>query len=189
MPEDRLALGPIPPTEDDWHIGRFSLLQAYLAGLRDDDGAPLFEVVARNRDQRGGPDPVLSTLDASDFDELWLFAVDTGDGLDPADCAAIGRFRKRGGGLMVTRDHMDLGCSVCSLGGVGEAHYFHSQHMDPDESRRRIDDVETSYIRWPNYHSGANGDFQDIDIVAPRHPVLSRPGGSGGDPPFCRPSP
>jgi hypothetical protein len=73
---------------------------------------------------------------------------------------------------------MDLGCSVCSLGGVGEAHYFHSKHPDPDESRHQIDDVETSYISWPNYHPGANGDFQDIEIVAPRHPVLSRPDGS-----------
>jgi hypothetical protein len=72
---------------------------------------------------------------------------------------------------------MDLGSSVCSLGGVGDAHYFHSKHLDPDESRRRVDDVETSYILWPNYHSGANGDFQDIQVVAPRHPVLSRPDG------------
>jgi hypothetical protein len=169
----------IPPVEDDWHVGRFSMLRDYLAGLRDGQGAPLFDVVARNRDRPSGPDPVLSTLDSSDFDELWLFAVDTGDGLGSADCAAIGRFRQRGGGLMVTRDHMDLGCSVCSLGGVGEAHFFHSKHLDPDESRRCIDDVETSYILWPNYHSGANGDFQDIDIVAPRHPVRSRPDGAG----------
>jgi hypothetical protein len=169
----------IPAVEDDWHIGRFSLLRDHLSGLRDEQGAPLFEVVARDRDRPTGPDPVLSTLDSSDFDELWLFAVDTGDGLDSEDCAAIGRFRQRGGGLMVTRDHMDLGCSVCSLGGVGDAHFFHSKHLDPDASRHCIDDIETSYILWPNYHSGANGDFQDIDIAAPRHPVLSRPGGAG----------
>jgi hypothetical protein len=167
-----------PAVGDDWHIGRFSLLRDYLSGLRSEQGRPLFDVVARNRDRATGPDPVLSTLDASDYDELWLFAVDTGDGLDSADCAAIGRFRKAGGGLMVTRDHMDLGCSVCSLGGVGEAHYFHSKHLDPDESRHCIDDVATSEILWPNYHSGANGDFQDIEIAGPRHPVLSRPGGS-----------
>jgi hypothetical protein len=167
----------IPPVEDDWHIGRFSQLHDYLSALRDDGGAPLFEVVARDRDRADGPDPVLSTLDSSDFDELWLFAVDVGNGLDPADCAAIGRFRQRGGGLMVTRDHMNLGSSVCSLGGIGDAHYFHSKHLDPDESRRRIDDVETSYISWPNYHSGANGDFQDIEIVGARHAVLSRPDG------------
>jgi len=178
MPPAKILLQTtIPATEDDWHIGRFSLLRDYLAGLRDDEGAPLFEVVARDRARPGGPDPLLSTIDDSDFDALWLFAVDVGDGLDPADCAAIGRFRQRGGGLMVTRDHMDLGSSVCSLGGVGEAHYFHSKHLDPDESRRQIDDVETSYISWPNYHSGANGDFQDITIAAPRHPVLSRPDG------------
>ncbi len=177
----------IPPVEDDWHIGRFSLLRDYLAGLRDAQGAPLFEVVARDREQPDGPDPVLSTIDTSDYDELWLFAVDTGNGTSTRpDCAAIGRFRKRGGGIMVTRDHMDLGSSVCSLGGIGDAHYFHSKHLDPDESRRCIDDVETSYILWPNYHSGANGDFQDIDIVAPRHPVLSRPDRQSRSRHFCR---
>jgi hypothetical protein len=33
-----------------------------------------------------GDDPVLSTLDTSEFDELWLFAVDVGDGISKKDC-------------------------------------------------------------------------------------------------------
>ena len=163
----------IPTTEDDWHIGRFSLLHEHLAGLKDADGAPLCEVTARDRGPVGQPDPVLSTLDQSDFDELWLFAVDVGDGLDPADCAGISKFRRKGGGLMVTRDHMDLGSSVCSLGGVGAAHFFHSRHCDPDASRCARDDAETLEISWPNYHSGANGDFQHIAPEGPLHPVLT----------------
>lgn len=122
--------------------------------------------------RRRAPDPVLSTIDRSDFDQLWLFAVDTGDGLDIEDCAAIGRFRKNGGGLLITRDHMDLGSSVCTLGGVGDAHFFHSKHVDPDATRHVIDDRETAAILWPNYHSGANGDFQEIAIVGDPHPVL-----------------
>src|SRR5437870_1848311 len=117
----------IPFTEDDWHIGRFSRLQAVLAAMEG------VEVTGRNRQAPPGQtDPVLGSLDRSDFDEMWLFAVDTGDGLNGEECAAISRFRQRGGGLMVTRDHMDLGCSVCTLGGVGEAHYFHSKNPDPD---------------------------------------------------------
>lgn len=170
----------IPPVEDDWHIQRFSLLRDHLTGLRDEDGATIFHVTARDRETATGRDPVLSTIDRSDFDQLWLFAVDTGDGLDEADCAAIGRFRARGGGLLVTRDHMDLGSSVCSLGGVGRAHFFHSHNPDPDESRHVIDDRETSYILWPNYHSGANGDYQEIEPVAPPHPVLRDPDAPGG---------
>jgi len=162
----------IPPIADDWNIARFSILRDYLAGLTDDDGAPLCEVTARDRSAPNGPDPVLSTIDRSGFDQLWLFAVDTGDGLDREDCAAIGRFRKNGGGLLVTRDHMDLGSSVCSLGGVGNAHFFHSRHVDPDPARHVVDDRETAAILWPNYHSGSNGDFQEIDIVAPPHPLL-----------------
>ncbi|MET3651979.1 hypothetical protein [Dyella japonica] len=170
----------IPYAEDDWHIGRFSLLHQYLADLRGDDGLPLFEVTARDRDALGAPDSVLSQLDSSPFDELWLFAVDTGNGLTDDDCAAIGRFRQRGGGMLVTRDHMDLGSSVCTLGGVGAAHFFHSKHPDPDPARRQIDDTVTTNISWPNYHSGANGDFQRIEPSLPVHPVLNDPQSADG---------
>lgn len=170
----------IPTIEDDWHIGRFSMLRDTLAGLKDSDGAPMTRVTARDRDSATGPDPVLSTLDESDYDQLWLFAVDTGDGLDAEDCAAISRFRKKGRGLMVTRDHMDLGASVCTLGGVGAAHYFHSKNPEPDPDRHCIDDNETPTISWPNYHSGANGDFQSIEIVGERHPVLMDPEAEDG---------
>jgi hypothetical protein len=162
----------IVPTEDDWHIGRFSMLRDQLASLEG------VEVVARDRGAPPGEtDPVLGALDTSDFDELWLFAVDVGDGLDGDECAAISRFRKRGGGLMVTRDHMDLGSSVCTLGGVGEAHHFHSRNLDPDESRRRRDDPDTTTIDWPNYHSGANGDFQQIQVADPVHPLFQKEDG------------
>jgi hypothetical protein len=165
----------IPPTEDDWHIGRFALLRDHLAGLTDASGAPLFDVVARDRAPLPGPDPVLSTIDRSDFDQLWLFAVDVGDGLTTEDCAAIGRFRQGGRGLMVTRDHMDLGSSICSIGGVGQAHYFHSRQRDPDAQRHAIDDRDTDYILWPNYHSGANGDVQTIRPEGAVHPLLFDP--------------
>ena len=170
----------IPPIADDWNIGRFSMLRDTLAGSVDAHGAPLFDVTARNRTAPGSPDPVLSTIDQSNYDELWLFAVDTGDGLDPEDCAAIGRFREKGRGLLVTRDHMDLGCSVCTLGGVGAAHFFHSKHLDPDATRHVIDDRETTDISWPNYHSGANGDFQEIAVVGPLHPLLRDPAAPDG---------
>jgi hypothetical protein len=118
---------------------------------------------------------VLSTIDQGDFDALWLFAVDTGDGLTPEDCAAITRFRRSGRGLLVTRDHMDLGSSVCTLGGVGDAHYFHSKRQDPDPEKRQRDDPFTLAIDWPNFHSGANGDFQQIEVVGAPHPVLANP--------------
>jgi hypothetical protein len=75
---------------------------------------------------------------------------------------------------------MDLGCSVCSLGGVGAAHYFHSKNLDPDPSRHCIDNVCTTDISWPNYHSGSNGDYQEITPVEPLHPVLRDPDDLGG---------
>jgi hypothetical protein len=163
----------IPTTADDWSIARFNRLGALLREQRDDRGNPLYDVTMRDRDQPGRPDPILATIDDSWFDQLWLFAVDAGDGLTEEDCEAISRFRKRGSGLLVTRDHMDLGSSVCGLGGIGKAHYFHTINQDPDAAKCIADDPYTTYISWPNFHSGANGDFQEIEIVGPAHPVLA----------------
>lgn len=163
----------IPPIEDDWNIQRFSLLRDHLAGITDPEGKALFSVTARNREtDNNGNDIVLSGLDTTDFDELWLFAVDAGNGLSVADCQGITRFRQRGGGMLTTRDHQDLGSSLCTLGGVGRAHFFHSRHLDPDESRHVRDDQDTKTISWPNYHSGNNGDYQRVTPVEPIHEIL-----------------
>jgi hypothetical protein len=171
----------IPATGDDWHIGRFSMLGKYLSGLRDGEGQLLCEVMARDRETNAdGDDEVLSQLDASDFDELWLFAVDTGDGLTEADCQGITRFRQRGGGILSTRDHQDLGSSLCTLGGIGRAHFFHSKNPDPDESRHARDDQATEEISWPNYHSGSNGDYQIVTPVEPAHELLRNPSSLSG---------
>lgn len=167
----------IPFTEDDWHVGRFSLLTEHLRSLKDADGNSLYYVTTRNREVDGsGVDPVMAALDESDYDQLWLFALDLGEGLSPADCAGITRFRKRGGGILSARDHNDMGSSLCTLGGIGAAHYFHSKQQDPDESRNCRDDQDTKNIDWPNYHSGSNGDYQKIN--AADHELLSRPDGS-----------
>lgn len=167
----------IPHDDNDWHIGRFSLLIDHLSSLADGDGNKLYNVTARNREtDASGNDPVLSRLAESDIDQLWLFALDTGEGLTKEDCAGITAFRQRGGGILSSRDHNDLGCSLCTLGGIGAAHYFHSKHQDPDSTRNRRDDEVTLNIDWPNYHSGANGDFQKIRAVD--HPLFRRADGS-----------
>lgn len=158
----------IPFVQDDWHVGRFSLLCDLLSEEHD--------VVPRNRD--GRDDSVLPHVDESGFDQLWLIAVDNGDGLTAEECAAIGRFRTRGGGLLVTRDHMDLGRSICNLGGVGAAHHFHNYNPDPDANNRARDDAGTPSIDWPNFHSGSNGDVQEVETVGPVHEVLRRADGS-----------
>jgi len=172
MPSKILLQTTIPATEDDWSIARFELLRSFLAGVKDEAGSPAFDVTARNRAPLGNPDPVISNLGASDFNALWLFAVDGGDNLTPEDCAGITAFRQRGGGIMVTRDHMDLGSSICTLGGIGAAHHFHTRNVNPDDARHVIDDPFTTYISWPNFHSGANGDYQEIVVAGPEHPVL-----------------
>jgi hypothetical protein len=164
----------IRESQDDWSIARFSLLKTYLQTVKDNLGQPIFEVTARDRDSLGAPDRVLSILDTLHFDQLWLFAVDAGDGLTREDCDAISRFRAGGGGIVVARDHMDLGSSICRLAGIGAAHHFHTRNVDPD-ALQEVDDRFSSHILWPNFHSGANGDFQAINVMPPTHPVLVNP--------------
>ena len=171
----------IPPIDDDWNIGRFSLLRDHLASLKDDNNQPLYNVTTRDRQtDPEGNDAVLSNLDKTDFDELWLFAVDTGDGLTAADCQGITRFRQRGGGILTTRDHQDLGSSLCTVGGVGRAHYFHTRHLEPDSSRHVADERGTPEILWPNYHSGSNGNYQRVTQVEPVHELLRNPKNASG---------
>lgn len=172
-PINILVQTTIPAYPDDWNIDRFSLLRAQLASLTEKTGEPLYNVTARNREVNAdGNDKVLSVIDNTDFDELWLFAVDSGTGLTVADCQGITRFRQRGGGLLTTRDHQDLGSSLCTLGGVGRAHFFHTKHPEPDETRHIRDDQGAQTISWPNYHSGSNGDYQRITAVKPVHELL-----------------
>ena len=167
-----------PRIEDSWHVGRFSLLRRELASIRDEDGNLRYDVVARDRDATRADDTVLSKLDESGFDELWLLGVDFGDGLSDADADGILRFHRRGGGVFATRDHQDLGCSLVRLGPIGELHNFHHHNPEPDSSRRRRDDPGTLEIDWPNYHSGNNGDLQTVHAIEPVHPLMHRADGS-----------
>jgi hypothetical protein len=137
-----------------------------------------FDVTSRDKETGKREDPVLLRVDESEFDEMWLLAVDSGGGLSAAECEAITRFRKRGRGLLVTRDHQDLGSSICPIGGIGAANYFHSRNVDPDPSHQRRDDDQAAEIDWPNYHSGQNGEYQRIKVVRGGHPLLRRNDGS-----------
>ncbi len=163
----------LPTDVNDWTMPSFSLLIDYLSSLKDDQGKPLIELTARDRTPDAeGNDPFLSHLNRQDFDELWLFALDVGGGLSPADCEGITRFHREGGGILTTRDHQDMGISMSPLPTLGKYHYFHSCQADPDPERCCRDDSCTLNIDWPNYHSGLNGDYQTITPVMPVHELL-----------------
>jgi hypothetical protein len=163
----------IPYAKDNWSIERFSILADVLSAIRDENGSKLFQITARDRENlSSGNDRVLSEIDESDFNELWLFGVDVGGGLSDLDCAAIGRFRLQGGGIFMSRDHQDLGISFCALGGIGAANHFHSKNLESDPDRQKADDTDTPQISWPNYHSGNNGDYQRVEATKPLHPIM-----------------
>jgi hypothetical protein len=171
----------IPHIENDWNISRFSLLRDYLASLTTADGQPLATVTARDRESdANGDDPILSTIADSDYDQVWLIGVDVGGntGVSADECASLTRYREQGGAIFSTRDHQNLGSSLCNLGGIGEAHYFHDVNPEPDPERRARDDPYTTIIDWPNYHSGSNGDVQSVRAPEPVHPVMSNGDGT-----------
>jgi hypothetical protein len=166
----------IPRADDDWHVGRFSMLCDHLAGWRGADGGAVCEVTARDR-AGAADDPVLSHLADMAFDELWLFAVDTGQGLTPREREALFEFHARGGGILTARDHQDLGASLCGIPCLGPLEHFHCLQPESEEARRQPDDGNAR-ISWPNYHSGWNGDLQSIVATSPAHPLLFRDGRS-----------
>jgi hypothetical protein len=147
---------------EDWDVSHFALL----ADTLRDAG---HEVIARNREGRGRDDPVLSRLDELGYDQLWLMAVDVGDGLTDSEAKAITRFRENGGGVLTARDHEHLGRCLLRLGSVGLVNQFHDADVDPSTQR---DDQDTPTISWPNYHSGANGDYQPVLTQEPVHELL-----------------
>ena len=146
----------------DWDISRFSLLARELR----DAG---HHVIARNRVDGADDDPVLSHVDSLGVDQVWLMAVDVGDGLSAADTEAIVRFRHNGGGVLTARDHQDLGCCLLQLGSLGAVNQFHHTVDDP---AALCDDQDNPDIAWPNYHSGANGDYQPVLSSDPVHELL-----------------
>ena len=151
----------IPENPGDWDIDRFSKLAGVLR-------AAGHSVVARNRAPQC-EDPVLRHLDTLGFDQLWLMAVDTGDGLTRAESGAIVRFRENGGGVLTARDHQDLGSCLLQLGSLGTVNRFHDESVDP---ATMCDDLDNPDIAWPNYHSGANGDYQPVLAEGPVHELL-----------------
>src|SRR5262245_65910329 len=115
------------------------MLAQYLSELTDANGNHLYTVLARDRENMAnGDEKILSTLDQSDVDQLWLFGVDVGGGLSDNDCAAIGRFRQRGGGVLTFRDHQDVGISFCTLGRIGAGYHVPTKHQKLDSARRMI---------------------------------------------------
>ena len=164
--------------ENDWNVGRFSLLAEHLRSLRDPGGIPLYEVVARNRAEDGaGNDVDLAELAAGAYEQLWLIGTDVTGALTADDVEHINRFRRQGGGTLLSRDHEDLGACITRLVTLGATQYFHTANPDPDESHRCADDSETPAISWPNFHSGRNGDLQAVSPVEPVHPLMRRAAG------------
>lgn len=142
--------------EGEWQIERFSALVSLLL-------AEGHTVVARNREPGAdGSDPVLSSLDTSQFDELWLFAADRGNGLAPGDVRGILHFRERGGGIFTARDQENVGVSLLNLGSVGLVNHFRTYNR---QLRRRG-------FRVTESRHGLQSEYERIVPLEPVHELL-----------------
>src|SRR5438874_12836944 len=156
----------IGPVADDWNIGRFSLLAEHLRGLTDPAGASLYHVVARDRIEHSqGHDTDLEEAARGAYGQLWLIAVDATGALTQVDVGNIGRFRQGGGGILLTRDHQDLGACLPKLGAVGATHFFQTVNPDPDASRRCRDATGTPSINWADFQSRRTGESAPINAA------------------------
>jgi len=163
---------------DDWNVARFSLLAAHLRTLRDARGELRYEVFARDRVENAtGDDRDLALAATGAYAQVWRIAADPVGALTETDIENIKGFRRAGGGILLTRDHQDLGACVTKLGALGATQYFQSVNPDPEPARRCRDDRGTPSISWPNFHSGANGDLQRVTPVEPVHVLMKRPRG------------
>ena len=85
----------IPFTEDDWHIGRFSLLQQHLRSLKGVGGSPRYAVDARDRvENAAGADKDLQAAAGGAYDQVWLIGTDSTGGLTRQDIDALNQDRK-----------------------------------------------------------------------------------------------
>ena len=75
------------------------------------------------------------------------------------------------------RDDEDLGSCLVCLGSIGQLNHFHNQNPEPDARR---DDQDNPNISWPNYHSGANGEYQPVMADEPVHELLRTERNPGG---------
>ena len=179
MPIRILVKTTIGPVADDWHVGRFSLLTDHLRSLKDSSGGSHYDVAAYDRRvNQQGDDTDLVQLAHAAYDQLWLIGADETGALTSGDVENVAQFRRAGGAILLTRDHQDLGACLARLGALGATQHFQTANPDPDESHRRCDDLETPSSSWPNYHSGANGDLQEVSVTRPIHALMKTASGA-----------
>lgn len=62
-----------------------------------------------------------AALQLEDFDELWIYSIQSGPGLTPAELAAAQQFMDaHEGGVLITGDHADLGAAFANLPRAGK---------------------------------------------------------------------
>ncbi|MGA7729790.1 MAG: hypothetical protein WCD37_00810 [Chloroflexia bacterium] len=112
--------------------GSFEGLKHVVATLNTDPWYWVkFDITRAHRDltpaQSNGDDGPkrLDQLNLNNFDEIWLFGLATGNSLTAAEITAVEQFMDRGGGVLVTGDHENLGKGISgALKRVGKLRMY-----------------------------------------------------------------
>jgi len=93
-----------------------------------------------------------SSVNLDDFDQVWLFAINSGGAISQAENQAIEDYMNNGGGLFATGDHGSLGNAMC--GNIP-----------------RVKDMRY----WNNYPAGASNDSNEVSMSFRRRNDTNKP--------------
>ena len=157
----------IPTTADDWIYRAFQSARTILARAAAPRRAPVRGDDARPRKSWRTRSRALHAR-SERFDEMWLFAVDVGDGLTAAGLRGDFAFSEAGPRPAGHAGSHGFGILDLRFGEASARRItFIAATSTPMPARRAPDDSITTSISWPNFHSGANGDYQEIRAIAP----------------------
>jgi hypothetical protein len=99
-----------------------------------------------------------TSVTLSDFDQVWLFGINSGTGLPAPELAVVDAYMNGGGGLFATGDHGSLGSSLCgNIPRVKDMRYWAST-----SATNSIDEVSMSGARRNDTNRPRTGDATSL---------------------------
>lgn len=121
-------------------------------------------------------------LNINDFDQLWLFGVQSGGSLSNAEIQAIANFMNAGGGVFATGDHATLGATMSArLPRVRRMRNWATVPMGGETLPTALDRIDTVVDPGSNQQYEFNDQSDSIpQRIYPNYEVTAPPGSPGG---------
>lgn len=101
-----------------------------------------------------------TSVTLNDFDQVWLFGINSGTGLPAAELTVVDSYMNGGGGLFATGDHGYLGSSLCgNITRVKDMRYWSD---NPLVSTNDVNEVSMTGIRRNDTNRPKSGDTTSL---------------------------